>query len=513
LKSLEFEEEQVNFLRKCYQDPVYFVEHMLFNDSGHLYKLEDHQKLMLRDEDAMKVYFLGRRMGKSLVVAMYSIWKCFFNKYYKIYILSPTQSQSRDLADTVSDMISRSAVVLDYLLVDNVFTKKFINKSKIDFRTAGGKENTSSVIGSGVNLLIIDEAQDVSDTLFSKILPVFRGQTGRSELILAGTPRSKRGFFFESIYNAKKIYENDDMVESDGEGLFTVFKKPTAFMNDNDQIIKSGTPRISIEELRQDLDILDTIEFKQEYCLQFLDDLSVVYSDELIKSASIDELPDGFYSDKLCVGGIDIGKQRNNSVLIIAEVTEDNKLLTKYYKPFPLGTRYDNIAKYLIKVIPKKFPNFKRLIFDATGVGLAFSELIEGKTSYKTEEFKFSKESKKSLVEASVLALENGTNKIVPHPKLVREMESYKRESTDTGNIVYHKGTSDDFVDALNLCNYNLNFPLNFKNTPLVRNTGFKIGANQIKGDSIWQRNQNQKQQRRIANGSRDLKTSSRRRL
>lgn len=85
-------------------------------------------------------------------------------------------------------------------------------------------------------------------------MPVFRGQTGRSELILAGTPRSKE-VFFESIYNAKKIYENDDMVESDGEGLFTVFKKPTAFMNDNDQIIKSGTPRISIEELHQDLDI------------------------------------------------------------------------------------------------------------------------------------------------------------------------------------------------------------------------------------------------------------------
>jgi ribosomal protein L21 len=507
------EKDSIDFLRKCFKDPVYFAEHMLFNEEGQLYQLEDHQKLMLRDKDAMKVFFLGRRMGKSLTVAMYSIWKCFFNSYYKIYILSPTQQQSRDLADTVSDMISRSSLVLDLLKTDNVFTKEFTNKSKIDFRTAGGKENTSSVIGSGVNLLIIDEAQDVSDQLFAKILPIVRGQHGRSELVLAGTPRSKRGFFFESIYNSSKIYQDDELIETDGNGLFTVFKKPTAFMNEDDQIIKSGTPRITIEELKQDLEIIDVLEFRQEYCLQFLDDLSVVYSDDLIQEAKLLDDVDGFYSTKLCVGGIDIGRQRNNSVLVIAEVTPSSTLQTKYYKAFPLGTRYQTIADYLIKILPKKFPNLRRLIFDATGVGVAFSELIEGRTSYELEEFKFSKESKKSLVEASVLALEEGNNVFIHNKKLIKEMQGYKREKTESGNIVYLKTVSDDFVDAFNLCNYNLNFPLNFRQKPFVMDTGFKIGRPQIDGDSIWHPVGKNQQKRKVVNSSKRVRKAQRRRM
>lgn len=503
-----------NFLKKCKADRCYFAEHLLYDEEGSKYKLESHQSEMIACDDNFQVYFLGRRMGKSFILATLCLHEALFRKYAKIFILSPTENQAKELAETITGLIERSQLVLNEVTTNNVLEKKFRNGSRIVIRTSGGKGNVSSVIGSGANLLVIDEIQDVGDELINKILPVLRGQKGKSKFIVAGTPRNKSGFLFESLNNSPKIWNNGEWEYNENiTGNSTVFRKQTAYLNENDQIIASGTPRISIEELYEDMNNMSLIEFKQEYCLEFMSSISDVYPEELQAKIFYDVISvqnedtrfaPPFKSSKNIVWGLDVGKMRNESVLTIAEVVnathyfnlngdpiveeivnEDysnvkevkyKKLDIKWRVEFALGTDYSDIEDYIAYELPTFFPNIKRGVVDATGIGEAIYEQIEkkvkrSKKSYPIESFKFTKENKKTIVEHSVAVMERGDVQIRYNERLHKEMSGYKRQKTDSDNTTYEKTYgSDDYVDSMNLCIYNVYLGLNFSPPVIVKN-------------------------------------------
>lgn len=499
------------FILKCKKDIIYFAEHILRTEDGGYYTLEDHQREMITCEDPQVLYFLGRRCGKSFTLAVQSLHKAIFNKYQKVFVLSPTNDQAMELADMINGLIERSALLEQEVVVDNKLEKRFKNGSRIKIRTAGGKGNVSSVIGSGVNMLILDEIQDLSEDLIYKILPTVRGQSGVSRLITAGTPRNKSGFLYESYNKASKIWNNGSWsYDKDKKGKFTVFMKQTAYMDEDDNIIASGTPRITVEELYEDLDSMPIIEFKQEYCLDFMSSISDVYPENLqqqIFYTPPQNIP--FRTKKPVVYGLDIGKMRNESVLTIAEVipapTPDNqsykKLDVKYYKEFPLGTDYDEIEDYCAYTLPRLFPNIIRGVIDETGVGIAVVEAIEkkikkGPKSYLVEGYKFSKEKKKDIVEGGVASMERGQVKASYHPRLQKEMTGYKREVTDSNNTIYQKQAgSDDYVDSFNLCLHNISLGLLVKPPVAVTKVPRTIEKT-YRDDRLWQIRENIKPMR-----------------
>ena len=226
----------------------------------------------------------------------------------------------------------------------------------------------------------------------------------------------------------------------------------------------------------------------------------------------------GFGSHNPVVAGIDIGKMRNETVLYIAEVIPkpqvENKsykiLDLKWVKEFPLGTDYTDIEDYLSYQLPKLFPNLFRIVVDATGVGEAICEVLQKRAKktrakYIVEPFKFSKEKKKDLVESGVAALERGQAIIAWNKRLEHEMRGYKRELTDSNNYVYQKTAgSDDYVDSMNLCLYNIalglidGVPIAFQVVPktLPKQFGQKHDVNDFQP-------KNKKPRRRISNSKR----------
>ena len=522
--------DEIEFILKCRDDIVFFAEHMIRSEDGGFYELEEHQKAMVSSKKSPVVYFCGRRLGKSFMLAIECIHRALFFPYQRVFVLSPTENQAKELAETISGMIDRSEVIERDLVTNNVMEKKFKNGSRIVIRTGGGKGSVSSVIGSGANLLIIDEIQDVDDSLIGKIIPVMRGQKGNSKFIVAGTPRAKTGFLYESLENAPEIWNNGTWEKyPDKKGAFTVYRKQTAYLDENENIIASGTPRITVEELKEDYLNIGPIEFKQEYCLEFMSSVTDVYSLELQKKIFYDmphtligpdaiETPQPFKSNKLVVYGIDIGKTRNNTVLYVAEVgnelnADERTLNIAYKKEFPLGTRYDYIEDYIVKELPKNFPNIRRGIIDATGVGAAIYENVEkrvkkSKHSYPVEDFVFSTKTKKEAVEFSVKMMEQGRVKVKWSKRLQEEMTGYKREITKDNNFVYDKGAgSDDYVDALNLCIYNMALGLNFKPPIIVRQVNKAIVKNF--GDKKWRDGYRRNPQRK----SKKILNTPRRRL
>lgn len=491
------------FIKRCRDDIVFFAEHVCRSETGGFYKLEEHQVAMVSSKESQVIYFCGRRLGKSFMLAIEAIHRALFFKHQKVFVLSPTDNQAKELAETISGMIERSALIEQEIKIDNRLEKKFYNGSRIVIRTAGGRGNVSSIIGSGTHLLILDEIQDIPEDLIYKVIPVMRGQQGFSKMIMAGTPRDRSGFLYESLENAPQIWDNGKIIKRpERTGTFHVYRKQTAYLDDEDNIIASGTPRITINELKEDMENMPLVQFKQEYCLDFMSSVSDVYPEDLRQQIFYQpEQNISWGTNKPVVYGLDVGKMRNETVLTIAEVipapTPENrsykKLDVKWYKQWPLGTLYDDIENYIAYEFPSYFPNIVRGVIDATGVGEAVYEAIEQKIKksghpHPTEPYKFSKEKKKDIVEGGVASLERGQIRIAYQKRLDTEMGGYKREITENNNLVYKKTSgSDDYVDSLNLLLYNIT--LGIQVSPPVAVTGVPKTLTQKIGETrTWQK-------------------------
>lgn len=450
-----------NILMKSKRDPVYFGEHFLNNVKMEKYTLEDQQKLFLRDRNPYKILFCSRRSGKTLTMIVDLLHKAFFRPNQQIALIAPTLEQSKTFANVFNDMVLRSPILQSSFIVSNKLDKQLQNGSRIAFKTAGaasGKKEDSNLVGSGLNTLYIDEAQSMDAEAMATILPVVTGQIGQAEIVLAGTPRARSGFFFENILNAKQIsecYINDGKPKKcPTNGRYSLHRFQITDLDDDDKVMFSRAEyRLTIEELETIKSTIGVEKFRREFCLEFLDSISMPFYSDLIELASRCGKPRIFSNMANACAGIDFGKRRNNSVLTIATQTPQQTWEAKYFKSWQLGTPYTDILHYLNNILPKEFPNLRWLCIDATGVGQALTEQVNHNSFYEVSDIIFSQPQKVNLVENTVSNMESQFVTMYPEKKLTKEMGEYTREVTENDRTVFKKGESDDFVDSFMLCN------------------------------------------------------------
>ena len=482
-------------LQKSKKDAVFFGEHFLNNVQMKPYKLEDQQKLFLRDDSPYKILFCSRRSGKTLTMIIDLLHKAFFRPNQQIALIAPTLEQSKTFANVFNDMILRSPVLQSSFIVSNKLDKQLQNGSRIAFKTAGaasGKKEDSNLVGSGLNTLYIDEAQSMDAEAMATILPVVTGQIGQAEIILAGTPRSRSGFFFENILNAKQIAEcyvdNGKPRVCPNNGRYSLHRFQITDLDEDDRVMYSRAEyRLSIEELETIKSTIGVEKFRREFCLEFLDSISMPFYSDLIELASRCGKPRIFHNNANACAGIDFGKRRNNSVLTIATQTPQTTWEARYFKVWQLGTPYTEILHYLNNILPKQFPNLRWLCIDATGVGQALTEQVNHNSFYRVSDVIFSQPQKVNLVENTVSNMEGQMVTMYPEKKLIKEMSEYTRELTENGRTIFKKGESDDYVDSFMLCNLAItNFMQNGakRSTPLK---SFSLGTN-ILGDKNYQK-------------------------
>ena len=458
------QEEQIlkKILTKGFKDPVFFAEHFLKNTEMQNYELEDQQKLFLRDRSPYKILFCSRRSGKTLTMIIDMLHKAFYRRNQQIVLLAPTGDQAKTFANVFGDMILRSQMLQSSFIVNNKLDKQLQNGSRIAFKTAGassGKKEDSSVVGSGVNTLYIDECQSMDADALSTIIPVVSGQIGQAEIVLAGTPRARSGFFYNNINNAKSIREcyinNGKPKPCPQNGRYSLHRFQITDLDENGDVAYSRAEyRLTIDELETIKSTIGKEKFLREYALNFLDTLSQPYYSELQQMAGILKKPLEFRDNRIACAGIDFGKTRNNSVLTVGIKNEQtNAWEIPYFMYWPLGTSYKVITHYINNVLHTRFPNLMALAIDKTGVGNGISDFIDSNAPFTIYDIIFSQPMKVDLVENTINNLEGRYVTYYPHEILSREMDEYSREKTDNGRTLYVKGESDDFVDSFNLCN------------------------------------------------------------
>ena len=146
------------------------------------------------------------------------------------------------------------------LNMESVLRAKFANGSRI--LALPGTERTVRGYAKA-DLIVVDEACRVEDTLIAAMRPMMATSEGGGRLIALSTPAGKRGWFHEAWEGGSDVWHRTRVAADD-------------------------CPRISQAFLAEELNELGQQRFSEEYGLEFLDPDEAVFPTAIIDAAFTD---------------------------------------------------------------------------------------------------------------------------------------------------------------------------------------------------------------------------------
>lgn len=212
------------------------------------------QEKMLESNSKRIILNCSRQAGKSTVTSVKANHKAQYFKNSLTLVISPSQRQSSELFKKIVHFHKRIPN-RDKLIEDNKLSMSLRNGSRIVSLPA----SEDTVRGfSAVDLLIIDEASKVSDSLYRTLRPMLAVSNG--ELIVMSTPFGKRGFFFEEWSNGGDVWERH---------------RTTAY----------DVPRITNQFLEEEKRSMGDWWFKQEYLCEFVETDDSVFGYDMVMNS------------------------------------------------------------------------------------------------------------------------------------------------------------------------------------------------------------------------------------
>jgi hypothetical protein len=195
----------------------------------------------------------SRQWGKSTVTAAKAAHRALEFPGRLIVALSPSARQTGELMRKIEEFLRRCGVRIKGD-GSNEMSIQLPNGSRI-VGLPGGEGTIRGF--SSVNLLIVDEAARVPDVSYRAARPMLAVANG--DLLLLSTPYGKRGFFYE---------------EWTGPGDWLRL-----------QVKGEDCPRIPRDFLEDERRSLGDLWFRQEYCCEFIDNETQLFSrDTLARS-------------------------------------------------------------------------------------------------------------------------------------------------------------------------------------------------------------------------------------
>lgn len=234
-----------NLLSLAYRlDPVQMAK-------GAGLELDPWQAKLVRSQEKRVLVNCSRQTGKSTTTAVLADHTAFYNPGATVLLLSPSLRQS--------SLLFRKCLQIYQSLgrpvapeSESALRLSLENGSQIV--SLPGKEGTVRGF-SAVDLLVIDEASRVDESLYVSVRPMLAVSGGR--LIALSTPFGTRGWWYEA-YKKRLEWEYFEVSAYD-------------------------CPRISAEFLEEEKESMGEFWFNQEYLCQFMDSESAAFRSEDIE--------------------------------------------------------------------------------------------------------------------------------------------------------------------------------------------------------------------------------------
>jgi hypothetical protein len=210
------------------------------------------QERLLRSTSPRVLLNCSRQSGKSTMSGVIALHRALYFPGSLVLCLAPSERQSKELFAKISDSYRRLRGPMP--ASDRKLGMHLPNGSRIE--ALPGSERT--VRGySGVDLLILDEASRVEDSLYHSVRPMLAVSGGA--LMMLTTPYGKRGVFFEEWTSGREW--------------------------DRYEVSAAECPRISEEFLEEERAALPTYVYRQEYECSFEDTEDQIFTHEMIQAA------------------------------------------------------------------------------------------------------------------------------------------------------------------------------------------------------------------------------------
>ena len=316
----------------------------------------------------------SRQWGKSTVSALKALHRAVTYPEQTVLVVAPTQRQSMELLRRCRAFAPARAEGVKASQGQIAFP----NGSRILALPGTG----DSIRGYSADLLIVDEASRVPDALYQSLVPMLAARGG--QIWLLSTPNGPRGFFYQEWKDREAEWLR---IEAPATECVRI---PAEFLEKERK--KAGRRG-------------QMTTFEQEYLCKFTDTgSSVVFPAEVLTAAVKEEVGPLFevgrreqypsLKSQFFVG-VDLGKRRDHSAVVIAEMTRfgtgkrsavtldwlyENRLRVRHVERIPLGRKYSELAAYVAGLMERE--ELRRwpcqLVVDATGVGDAVIEMLKG---------------------------------------------------------------------------------------------------------------------------------------
>jgi hypothetical protein len=213
------------------------------------------QLKLLRSTSPRLLLNCCRQSGKSTMTALMALHTAIYEPGALVLMIAPSQRQSVELFYKCAAFYRQLGKPVT-AVTENLSSLQLENGSRIISLPGDG----TTIRGySRVRLLLIDEASRVADETYFSVRPMVAIGGGR--ICLMSTPAGKRGFFYEAC-------EHDDI------RTWEKFVVPA-----------TECPRITAAVLAEEKSVHGEWSYRQEFCNEFVDDETQLFSEALVRSA------------------------------------------------------------------------------------------------------------------------------------------------------------------------------------------------------------------------------------
>lgn len=378
----------------------------------------------------------GRQVGKSVVVAEKAARFAINHPNTITLVIAASQRQSGLLFEKI-----KFTLEIENQLLDATLTKIELKNGSRIYSLPAGKTG-AFIRGFTLDLLIVDEAAYVAESVFRSIVPmiaVSKKERGFGDIILLSTPFGKKGFFYESF----------------GDKSFKSF-----------HISSEKCKRIAKKFLAKERNKLTRAQYAQEWQGEFVDDYTQFFTSVLVKNAM--SIKNWSLKDKTPGSGLYLGVDvaryggDENAFVVVELVGYGDQSRLKVIKV--LTTNLVSTVNTIGRVIEldNEF-HFKKIFIDDAGVGGGVTDVLESKLGRRvlglnnaSKRFEVQGEEKKrgilkeDLYSNVLVMLENKKLELLDDKQLLRSMTSITFEySSQVSNRVIIAGGYSHITEAL----------------------------------------------------------------
>ena len=280
-------------------------------------KLDQWQLDVLKCENDV-LLCTGRRVGKTLIMAIKAVERMLKKPKTEIVVVSLTEDQAQliiAMALNYADEKYRKLVGKGKFKPTK--NKLYFNKGLMQARPVG--QTGDSVRGFKGDVLIVDEASRMPKLMWIAARPILL-TSGNASLWMCSTPFGKEGYFwdkFDEAYNKKHPKARFEVFYTSTEKVMN--ERP---ISSTWNIAQRENALKMLEEEKRDM---STLEYGQEYLGLFLEDLMRLFSDELIDKVCTLKRRDRIIKHRKYYLGCDVARMGGDQITfeIIEKIDEE----------------------------------------------------------------------------------------------------------------------------------------------------------------------------------------------